>query len=82
MPGKAKVCVLDRLLLGRLGTRRVVAWMPTRASARDCPPGRDPYLPGFSWAAVGRVNLSPKGEIMNGYKQMFVIRRREYGLCA
>jgi len=38
------------------------------------------YLPRSSRAAVGRVNLSPKREIMGGCKQMFVVRRREYGL--
>jgi hypothetical protein len=39
--------------------------------------GRVPHLPPSSRAAVGRVNLSPKGEIMGICKQMFVVRRRE-----
>jgi hypothetical protein len=43
--------------------------------------GRDFYLPRSSRAAVWRVNLSPKGEIMGMYKQMFVVRRREHGSC-
>jgi hypothetical protein len=41
--------------------------------------GRDFYLPRSSRAAVGRVNLSPKGEIIGGYKQVFAVRRREDG---
>jgi hypothetical protein len=43
--------------------------------------GRDFYLPRSSRAAVERVNLSPKRGIMGGCKQMFVVRRREYGSC-
>ena len=40
MPRKAKVRALDRLLLRRFGARRAGTWPPTRASARDFPPGR------------------------------------------
>ena len=38
------------------------------------------YLPLSSRAAVGRVNLSPKRGIMDKYKRVFVVIRREYGL--
>ena len=69
-------------LIGFLEGRADGAWPPTRASARDSLPGRHPYLPGSSRSAVGRVNLSPIEEIMGGCKQMFVMRRREYGLWA
>ena len=34
------------------------------------------YLPGFSRAAVGRVNLSPKREIMDRCKRPFPAGRR------
>ena len=39
-----------------------------------------PFLSQSSRAALKGVNLPPKGEIMGGYKQMFVVRRREDGL--